>query len=70
MATGAARTCPECGAELPAGTAVGHCPNCLLALGLLGAEAGPAGQRVEDGRQRSDVRGETAEADNQPKANE
>lgn len=41
MPTNPARTCPECGAELPAGTAPGQCPNCLLGLGLAaGAGAG------------------------------
>jgi serine/threonine protein kinase len=63
MATGAATTCPECGAELPAGTAVGQCPNCLLALGLVGAEAEPV-------RQRAAVRSQAAKADNRPKAND
>jgi len=27
-------TCPQCGAELPANFASGHCPTCLLAAGL------------------------------------
>ena len=29
-----ARTCPECGGELPPGLPEGSCPNCLLKLGL------------------------------------
>ncbi len=31
-----ARTCPECGGELPPGLPEGSCPNCLLKLGLGG----------------------------------
>src|ERR1035441_5677613 len=28
------RKCSKCGAELPAGAASGHCPQCLLQLGF------------------------------------
>ena len=52
-----ARTCPECGAKLPAGTEPGECPNCLLGLGLAVADAmaeGPASASVEPKIQTTD----------------
>jgi eukaryotic-like serine/threonine-protein kinase len=56
MPTDPARTCSECGAELPAGTAPGQCPNCLLGLGLA--------TKVEPGE------GQKAEVDSQPDADD
>ncbi len=76
MATNGVRTCPECGAELPAGTAAGQCPNCLLALGLVAAEVQPGDQKTENRKQKSEDGGQRTEggrqgteADNQPDAN-
>ena len=72
MPTDSIRTCLECGAELPAGTAPGQCPNCLLALGLA-AGARDRGQKSEDGGRMSEIgspRSEVGDAasDNGPPA--
>ncbi|MHC1767258.1 MAG: protein kinase [Verrucomicrobiia bacterium] len=56
-------TCPECGAELPAGTAPGQCPNCLLGLGLATAMA--EGQTTEGRGQKSEGGGQKPELGNQ-----
>ena len=53
MPTDPASICLECGAELPAGTVPGQCPNCLLGLGLTAAKDGD--RRSEDGGHRSRV---------------
>ena len=51
------RTCPECGAQLPEGTAPGQCPNCLLGLGLAASErkGGSSARKSKFRNQRSDV---------------
>ncbi len=63
MPTDPARTCLECGAELPAGTAPGQCPNCLLGLGLAAAEGEDRGRRTEVGGQKSEGSQRCATAD-------
>jgi WD40 repeat protein/serine/threonine protein kinase len=55
MPTAPASTCLECGAELPAGTAPGQCPNCLLGLGLAAAAGEDGGRRTEDSRSKSEI---------------
>ena len=47
MSADPVRTCPECGAELPAGTGPGQCPYCLLGLGLAAAEVEGGGLKAE-----------------------
>ena len=63
MPTDPAKTCPECGTELPAGTAPGQCPNCLLGLGLAAAGAGPGDEKAESQVQKSDDGDQSGETD-------
>jgi len=75
MPTDPAKTCRECGAELPAGTAPGQCPNCLLGLGLEaaateGQKSEARGQRAEDGGRRTEDSRQKSEVNRQPGAND